>query len=227
MAAQFTRAVLFDMDGTLIDSSYFHAMAWWQALRQSGFTVPTAKVHRAVGMGGEELVHHLLGPGVSKDQLGTLLGAHDAIFSTHWPALLPFPAAGRLLEHCAAAGAAVVLASSAKEAELDVLRHALDAGSAISAATSSSDADHGTPSPDILSAALNSVGVDAAHALFIGDAVWDAKAAQALGLPMIGVCSGGTSEADLRGAGAVEVHSDVQELLEHVDASVLGQLLQR
>ncbi len=227
MATKFKYAVLFDVDGTLIDSNYFHAVSWCQALRQSGFTVPTAEAHRAVGMGGKELVHHLLGSEVSKEQLETLLGAHDAIFSTHWAALVPFTGAKALLEHCRSAGAAVVLASSAQRAELDVLRKALDAENAITAATSSSDAKRGKPSPDILGAALESVGVDAAHALFIGDAVWDAQAAAALGLPMIGVCSGGTSEAELFDAGALEVYSDVQELLANVETSALAQLLRQ
>ncbi|AIY03141.1 hypothetical protein ART_3542 [Arthrobacter sp. PAMC 25486] len=226
MASEYSHAILFDVDGTLIDSNYLHTLSWWQALRQQSFTAPAAALHRAIGMGGEELIRHILGNGTSPIQTQKLIDAHDAIFSTYWPALLPFESAAALLEHCALAGAAVVLASSAEQTELEVLRKALDADHAIAASTSSSDAAQGKPSPDILAAALKSVGVDTTHALFVGDAVWDAKAAAALGIPMIGVRSGGTSAAELYEAGAVEVFDDVRELLDKVDQSRLGTLLQ-
>ncbi|RAN70763.1 HAD family hydrolase [Bacillus sp. SRB_336] len=227
MAEKPRHAVLFDVDGTLVDSTYFHALSWWQAFRQSGHTVPTAAVHRAIGMGGNELVRHFLGTAITDDETQKLKSAHDAIFSTHWPALVAFQGAKDLLMQGAGAGLAVVLASSAKQEELDVLRKALDADAAISAATSSSDAERGKPAPDIISAALESAGVDAEHAVFVGDAVWDAAACGKLGLAMVGVCSGGTSEAELRDAGAREVHRDVQALLDGLDASELGRLISR
>lgn len=227
MAKKFKYAVLFDVDGTLIDSTYFHTLAWWQAFAQSGHLVAMSKVHRAIGMGGDELVRHLLGSELPDGHAEKLKQAHGAIFSTHWPALVPFRGAKDLLMQCADAGIAVVLASSAQQKELDVLRKVLDAEAAISAATSSSDADAGKPAPDIVDAALNAVGVDADRAIFVGDAVWDAAAAAKLGLPMVGVCSGGTSAAELHEAGASAVYEDAQALLDGLAASPLGQLIAR
>lgn len=227
MAGNAKYAVLFDVDGTLVDSTYFHAVSWWQAFRQHGFTLSTAALHRAVGMGGNELVRHFLGAETPDEQMEQLKNSHDAIFSTHWPALVAFPGAKELLVQCAGAGLSVILASSAKDEELEVLRKVIDADSAIFAATSSSDAPRGKPAPDIVAAALDAAGVEPDHAVFVGDAVWDAAAAAKLSLPMIGVSSGGTSVAELDAAGAMEVHSDVQKLLEDLGSSALGQLIAR
>ena len=227
MAENARFAVLFDVDGTLVDSTYLHAVSWWQAFRHCGFTVPTASVHRAIGMGGNELIRHFLGAEISDELIENLKSSHDAIFSTHWPTLVAFPGAKDLLVQCAGAGLIVVLASSAKKEELEVLRKVIDADSVIFAATSSSDAARGKPAPDIIAAALDAAGVEADHALFVGDAVWDAAAATKLSLPMIGVSSGGTSAAELSKAGATEIHSDVQRLLEDLDSSALGQLIVR
>ncbi|WP_335337605.1 HAD-IA family hydrolase [Arthrobacter alpinus] len=188
--------------------------------------MPSSGLHRAIGMGGDELVRHFLGE-VSDGQVEKLKSSHDAIFSTHWPALVAFHGAKDLLIRCSEAGLGVVLASSAKEEELEVLRKVMDADAVISAATSSSDAELGKPAPDIIAAALEAAGVDADHAVFVGDAVWDASASEKLGVPMIGVSSGGTSAGELLEAGAVEVYRDVQALLDSFDASALGQLISR
>lgn len=220
-------AVLFDVDGTLVDSTYFHSLSWWQAFRQAGITVPTARIHRAIGMGGDELVRHFLGAQGTEEQIEELKSSHDAIFSTHWPALVPFHGAKDLLMQCAGSGLNVILASSAKQEELEVLRQVIDADSVIFASTSSTDAAKGKPAPDIVAAALDTAGVAVENALFIGDAVWDAAAAGKLGLAMVGVTSGGTSAAELQEAGAMEVYRDVQSLLEGLNSSALGQLIHR
>lgn len=204
MAENSMYAVLFDVDGTLVDSTYLHAVSRWQAFRHCGFTVPTASVHRAIGMGGNELVRRFLGAEISDDQIEKLKSSHDAIFSTHWPAFVAFPGAKDLLVQCAGAGLSVVLASSAKDEEIQVLCKVIDADSVIFAATSSSEAAWGKPAPDIIAAALDAAGVQADHAVFVGDAVWDAAAATKLSLPMIGVSSGCTSAAELHAAGAME-----------------------
>ncbi|MBM6622217.1 HAD family hydrolase [Micrococcaceae bacterium RIT802] len=220
-----THAVLFDVDGTLVDSTYLHTLAWWLSFRQAGHTVPMARLHRSIGMGGDKLVAHAFGREVDQEEEQGLKDAHDAIFSTCWPHLVRFEGARELLARCHAAGAAVVLASSAKEAELDVLRKALDADAWITAATSSSDAAESKPAPDIVEAALEAAGVDAAHALFVGDAVWDVQACGRLSMPVVGVRSGGTSAAELRDAGAVETYAHVADLLHQLDGSALGNLL--
>lgn len=221
------RGVLFDVDGTLVDSNYLHAVAWWQAFRRMDHDVPMSAVHRAIGMGGDKLVEHLLGDGRDQDQDEMLDAAHGAIFSTWWPSLRSFDGARDLLLACADKDLTVVLASSASGAELEVLRGVIDADSAISAATSSADAEASKPSPDILSAALDSAGLKAEDTVFVGDSVWDVKAAADLGIPTIGLLCGGTSEAELREAGAEEIRTDPRELLDTLEDSLLGRLASR
>ncbi|MEC5197861.1 phosphoglycolate phosphatase-like HAD superfamily hydrolase [Arthrobacter sp. PL16] len=216
--------VLFDVDGTLVDSNYQHTVAWWQAFRRFGHDVPLAEIHRAIGMGGDKLVEHLLGEDRDPDQDTELDSTHGAIFSAYWPALRPFQGAGELVRRCAEDGLTVVLASSASQQELGVLRGIIDADDAITAATSSSDAENSKPSPDILQAALDAGGLEARNAVFVGDSVWDVLAASELKIPTIGLASGGTSEAELRDAGAVEVYKDIRALLEAFDDGPLHTL---
>lgn len=219
-----TRGVLFDVDGTLIDSNYLHTLAWWQAFRQAGHDVQMASIHRAVGMGGEKLIAHLLGDGRDPEADAALKASHSAIFSTHWSSLRPFRCAKELLVQCGDVGLSVVLASSAPQPELTVLRAALDADSSIDAATSSSDAEHSKPAPDILAAALKAGGLEAENVVFVGDSVWDVYAASELGIATIALTCGGTSEAELRDAGAVEVFLDPQMLLRELAQSRIGRL---
>ncbi|MGP5227627.1 HAD family hydrolase [Arthrobacter rhombi] len=218
-------AVLFDVDGTLVDSTYWHTVSWWQALRQHGHTVQMSRIHRAIGMGGDKLVSHVVGENVDADQEQALKDAHAAIFSTHWPQLTRFEGVKELLRACHGAGAAVVFASSAQGPQLEVLRRTIDADDFLTAATSSSDASASKPEPDIVEAALESAGVAAEQAIFIGDAVWDVHACAKLGLPVIGLACGGTSAAELREAGALEVHEQAADLLAHLQVSALGRLL--
>ncbi|WP_105032830.1 HAD family hydrolase [Arthrobacter ruber] len=216
--------VLFDVDGTLVDSNYQHTLAWWQAFRRFGHDVPAAEIHRAIGMGGDKLVEHLLGDDRDADQDDELDATHGAIFSSYWPGLRAFAGAADLVRRCADDGLTVVLASSASEQELGVLRGIIDADASISAATSSSDAENSKPSPDILQAALDAGGLEAENAVFIGDSVWDVLAASELKIPTIGLASGGTSEAELRDAGAVEVYKDIRALLDAFDDGALHAL---
>ncbi|WAP51550.1 HAD family hydrolase [Arthrobacter sp. ATA002] len=218
------RGVLFDVDGTLVDSNYLHAVAWWQAFRRQDHDVPMSAIHRAIGMGGDKLVEHLLGGDRDAEQDEKLDATHGAIFSTWWPSLRSFDGARDLLLACAGQDLTVVLASSASEAELKVLRTVIDADPAISAATSSADAEQSKPAPDILQAALDSSGLAAEDSVFVGDSVWDVKAAAALGIPTIGLLCGGTSEAELRDAGAEEIWNNPRELFERLGDSLLGRL---
>ncbi len=218
-------AVLFDVDGTLVDSTYLHTVAWWQSFRQHGHTVQMSLIHRAIGMGGDKLVSHVLGEEVDDDHEQALKDSHSAIFSTYWPQLTRFDGVRELMRACHEAGAAVVLASSAQGSELEVLRRTVDAEEFITAATSSSDASASKPEPHIVEAALEAAGVDAEHAIFIGDAVWDVHACAKLDVPVIGLACGGTSAAELREAGALEVHEDATDLLGQLEVSALRRLL--
>jgi phosphoglycolate phosphatase-like HAD superfamily hydrolase len=216
--------ILFDVDGTLVDSNYQHTMAWWHAFRRFAHDVPAAEIHRAIGMGGDKLVAHLLGEDRDASEDAELDATHGAIFSTYWSGLRAFDGAGELIRRCAGDGLVVVLASSATEYELGIHRGIIDADESITAATSSSDAENSKPSPDILQAALDAGGLEAAHTVFVGDSVWDVRAAAALSIPSIGLASGGTSEAELREAGAVKVHKDIRALLDAFEDRPLQEL---
>jgi HAD superfamily hydrolase (TIGR01509 family) len=216
-----SRVALFDVDGTLLDTSYLHTVCWWQAFRQQGTDVSMALLHRSIGMGSAELLDHVR-PERDRDQDDAVIDAHLALYAQYWPGLRPLPAAADLLARCKKADLTVVLASSASDAELQALRAALDADQYIDEATGSADASAGKPSPDILRAALERVGAAASDAVFVGDSVWDGQAATTLGIAFIGLLCGGTSETELREAGAVEVYDDPSALLAAFASSVLS-----
>lgn len=212
------RGVLFDVDGTLVDSGYLHAISWWQALRRFRLDVPIATIHRAIGIGGDQIVGHILREsgqpdvGIDEDEARS---AHDAIFSTHWPHLRPLPGARDLVTRCHRAGWTTVLASSAGSDELAVLREVLDVDEHLDHATAADDAERSKPAPDLVLAALEKAGLAAEDAVFVGDAVWDVRAAHDAGVPCVGVECGGTSAAELREAGAVATFKDPADLAAH------------
>lgn len=218
------RGVLFDVDGTLIDSSYLHTLAWWQAFNQKGWTVPMHRIHRLIGMGSEQLIDELLPEDRDAEQDGSIGEAHGALFSVYWPALQPTPGAARLLRRCARAGLVVVLASSSNAAEVKVMRAALDADDALTAVTTSTDAERSKPHPDIFAAALEAGGLRAEDAMVVGDARWDVVSATELGMSTVGLATGGISTAELHEAGAAAVYADPQALAEDFDNSPLGRL---
>lgn len=219
--------MLFDVDGTLVDSVYLHTLAWWQAFRQAGYDVPMADIHRSVGMGGDRILARLLPADRDTDRDSEIMTSHAAVFSTFWPSLRPLDGARELLERCHDGGLAVALASSARERDLDVLRAVLGGDAVIDAATSSADAKESKPAPDILVAALKALDVRASDAVYVGDAVWDIYAAGNLDIPAIGLTCGGTSEAELRDAGAVEIYASPRALLDNLADSAIGQLAAR
>jgi HAD superfamily hydrolase (TIGR01509 family) len=216
--------VLFDVDGTLVDTTYLHAVCWAEALRQHGHVVPMANIHHLIGMSGDKLLDELLGEQRDRDEDDALTDAHLTLYRQHWGRLVPLPGAAKLLFACADRGHSVVLASSASDEELGALTSTLDADDAIDVATSSSDADAGKPDPDILQAALDRSGLAPERVVFVGDAVWDGEAAKRAGVTFIGLTCGGTPAAELRYAGAVEVWRDPAELLERLSDSAIGRL---
>jgi len=207
--------VLFDADGTLVDSTYFHTVSWWQSFAQQSVTVPMAILHRAIGMGADKLIQHVLDEaGIDAEvDAEQATAAHDAFYSGYWAQLQPLPGARAVLERCHRAGIATVLASSASERELAVLRRVLDSDDWIDVATCSADAGATKPAPDLVEVALQKAGLAADRALFVGDAVWDIEAAKKLDVAGLGLESGGTGAAELRRAGAVATYRDPQQLL--------------
>ncbi|MGW2254794.1 HAD family hydrolase [Kitasatospora sp. NPDC001660] len=215
-------AALFDVDGTLLDTSYWHTVAWTEALAQFGHTPAMARIHGAIGMGGDQLLDHLLGEDRDHGEDEAIDAAHQALFARIWPSLRAFDGAGDLLRTLKRRGWTIVLASSASARDLAVMRRILDADDAIEAATSADDVDASKPAPDLVHAALAKAGVRPEQALFVGDTIWDVQAAAQAKVPCIAVLSGGFGERALRAAGALEVHAGVAELLARLDASALA-----
>jgi HAD superfamily hydrolase (TIGR01509 family) len=219
---QRVKAILFDLDGTLVDTTYLHTITWWQALHDRGHVVPMARIHRAIGMGSDKLLGEVLGADHDTRDDPEISAAHGRLFAQWHNQVSPMPGARELLQRCARAGHTVALATSATNRDLQALRDVLDADETIDVATSSQDADQSKPSPDILSAALDRTGVVAGEAVFVGDAVWDVKASSALQIPCVALECGGTSAAELREAGAVETWRDPAHLLQEFDRSILS-----
>lgn len=210
------RGVLFDIDGTLVDTSYLHTVAWWQAFRDAGYEVPMREIHRAIGMGSDKLVPHLIG----KDD-AELSTAHSHHYAPFLERLVTFDGAPDLLRACAERGLTVVLATSAQEWQLDRLRRAIGADDVVAHVTSAADVAESKPAPDIVETALKVSGLSADRAVMVGDTKWDVEAAGRCGVPCVAMMTGGWSADELRDAGAVEVYGGPRELLDNLDKSVL------
>lgn len=216
-------AVLFDVDGTLVDTNYLHAVTWWEAFGQAGYDVPMAHIHRAIGMGSDQLLDALLPADRDRDGDGSIRAAHSALYATYWSRQRPLPGAAQLLRTCKKRGLRVVLASSADERDFAVLRAVLHADDAIDMATSSADVEHSKPAPDLVQAALDKAHVQPDTAVFVGDTVWDVQACAKVGVMCIGLLSGGIGRDELLGAGAAEIYEGPAELLASLPRSILGR----
>ncbi len=215
-------AVIFDVDGTLVDTNYLHAVCWWEAFRQHGQHVDMADVHRAIGMGSDKLLDRVLPKDRDRDADDDITAAHRSLYGAYWTRLRAFDGAADLLRACAGRGMKVVLASSASEKELAALRAALDADDAIADATSASEAGASKPAPDLVEIALDRAGVEPGRAVFVGDAVWDVHACRNAGVPCVAVLTGGIAAEALREAGAVAVYDGPADLLADLDQSPLA-----
>ncbi|CDO27459.1 HAD family hydrolase [Mycolicibacterium porcinum] len=214
-------AVLFDVDGTLVDSNYLHVHAWARAFREESIDVESWRIHRSIGMDGSTLVATLSGDASHAVQQ-RLKDHHGSFFRDTAEQIVRLPGARELLHHLAEHGVRVVLASSAPDDELSIARKVLDSDDAIAAATSSKDVDTAKPDPGIVRVALERAGVSAEQAVFVGDAVWDGQAATRIGVPFIGLRCGGVADSELEKAGAQAVFDDPRDLLQRLETSVIG-----
>lgn len=218
-------AVLFDVDGTLVDSNYLHVHAWVRAFEDAGLGVEAWRIHRSIGMDGSTLVA-TLAENADDATRKRAKDLHSRYYKETAPLLRPLPGARELLRRVKDLGVQVVLATSAPDDELKILRKVLDSDDLVDAVTSSKDVYTAKPKPDIIEVALDRAGVDAAHAVFIGDTVWDVEACERAGVATVAVLSGGVSRGELENAGAKCVFDDARDVLDHLDGTPIGQLLE-
>ena len=217
-----TRAILFDVDGTLLDTNYFHVLAWLRACRSQGVGVSASWLHHRIGMGSDKIIRELTG-GESQE----LNEAHTREYAPFRPEERAFESVPELLRQVAGAGVAVWLATSAKKEELATMRKAIGAEDAITGVVSSGEVSRSKPDPDIFELALSRAGSSAREAMVVGDTVWDVEAARAAGLECVCVETGGIGRALLLEAGAAAVYADPAELRRSLAESPLARVLGR
>lgn len=209
-----------DIDGTLVDTNYLHTLAWQRALRRHGRDVPAWRIHRHIGMGGDQLVAAVAGDESEREVGDAARSDEGEIYRELVGEASPLPGARELLAALADRAPRVVLASSAKEWEVDAYLDLLDARELADAWTSSADVEQTKPEPDLVRAALDKAG--GGPAVLIGDSVWDCEAAARAEIDSIGVLTGGFSECELRDAGAVAVFESAAELCERLGETAFG-----
>jgi HAD superfamily hydrolase (TIGR01509 family) len=212
------RAVIFDVDGTLVDSNDAHAQVWVNALAVHGRRVEFSRVRPLIGMGGDKLLPKVAGIDVDSPEGQAIDATRREIFERDFlPHLQPTRGARQLLEWLRDQRMTLVVATSAQAAELDALLRVADAQKFFEATTSSDDADRSKPDPDIVKAALGRTGCPATEAIMIGDTPYDIEAARRAGVDVIALRSGGWNDSGL--AGAAAIYSDPADLLERYDFS--------
>ncbi|MFE9748870.1 HAD family hydrolase [Saccharothrix saharensis] len=204
-----TNTLVLDVDGTLVDTNYHHAVAWYRAFRRFDLTVPTWRLHRAIGMGGDKLVAAVAGEHVEREHGDDLRKAWEVAFEPMLAEIRPLEGAHRLVAAALEQDFTVVLASSGKRHHVDHYLKLIDASGLTS--TSSDDVENSKPAPDLIEVALKRVD-GGGRAVVIGDSVWDCAAAARAGLPVVCLRTGGFGEAELREAGASAVYEGLDEL---------------
>jgi HAD superfamily hydrolase (TIGR01549 family) len=212
---------IFDVDGTLVDSNYQHALAWFRAFRRFGITLPLWRLHRGIGMGGDLYVPTLAGEDVEKAHGDALREAWSKEFDTMIGEVQPLEGAHDLLKEIKKRGFKLVLASSGAADMVDTFLDLIDGKSLADEWTTSDDVEHSKPEPDLVRVALDKV--KGASGVMVGDSTWDAVAAGKLKIPTIGVQTGGFSVEELRSAGASMVYDSLVQLRAHLDETPLAR----
>jgi HAD superfamily hydrolase (TIGR01549 family) len=212
-------AAILDIDGTLVDTNYHHAIAWYRAFRRHEVVVPVWRIHRHIGMGGDQLVGAVAGDEVEKRLGDAVRAAQGEEYSQLIGETAPFEGAAELLRTLKRRGHRLVLASSAKPHEVEHYLGLLDAAELADGTTTSADVEATKPQPDLVLAAMERAGDD--RAVMVGDSTWDCEAAKRAGIPAIAILTGGFSEQELRDAGAVAVYESIVMLAERLDAPPL------
>ena len=213
-------AALLDVDGTLIDSNYHHALAWHRAFRKHEIVLPLWRIHRAVGMGGDQLVPALVGPKLDEEQGDSIRAARDEIYARGlMEEVAPLEGARALIAELKDCGLRVVLASSSPQDELERYLDLLDARELADAWTTKDDVEATKPEPDLIFAALEKAQTESA--VMVGDTPWDVEAASKAGVETLCVITGGWSKQELREAGAIAVFESVAELRQRLEETPL------
>ncbi|HEX5402905.1 MAG TPA: HAD family hydrolase [Pseudonocardiaceae bacterium] len=215
------RTVVFDVDGTLMDTNYQHALAWFRAFRHHDVTVPIWHVHRAIGMGGDRLVEHVAGKAVESEHGDALRGRWKDEYEQMIDEVVPFDGAHELLAASRSAGMAVALASSGDRAHIEKYLDLLAARDIIDEWTTSADAEHSKPAPDLV--AVATAKIDSGDAVLVGDSTWDCRAAGRAGIPCVAVLTGGFAAPELREAGAVAVFESLPDVRDALDELPFGR----
>ncbi|MCW2237205.1 HAD family hydrolase [Azospirillum canadense] len=218
------RAVIFDVDGTLVDSVDLHAHAWVEAIRHFGYHADFDEVRSQIGKGGDQIMPIFV-PQKDLDRIQDAMDhfRHDLFARKYMPKVKGFRRVRGLFQHLHADGLRIALASSAKGDELEHYKQAAEIEDLVDVETSSDDADKSKPHPDIFQAALEKLGLQPDEAVVVGDSPWDAKAATRAGLPVLGVLCGGFAEQDLRRAGCAEIYRDPEDLQRRFASSLIGR----
>jgi len=211
---------ILDIDGTLVDTNYHHAIAWYRAFRQHDVILPIWRIHRHIGMGGDQLVSALAGDDVEEEKGDDIRTAEKALYLALIEEVEPMEGARELISDLKDAGHTVVLASSAKEDEVEHYLDLLDARELADGWTTSADVETTKPAPDLVQAAREKAG--GGDAVMVGDTPWDVKAAGRAGVETIAVLTGGFAEAELTEAGACAVFESIEELRQRLGETPLG-----
>jgi len=203
-------AAILDVDGTLVDTNYHHALAWYRAFRQHGIVLPIWRIHRHIGMGGDQLVSALTSDEMEEQKGEDIRAAEKTLYFELIEEVQPLTGARELIEDLRRAGRKVVLASSAKPEEVDHYLELLDARGIVDDWTTSGDVESTKPEPDLVHAAVDKAGEG--DAVMVGDSTWDCVAAKRAGLETVAVLTGGFSEQELLDAGAACVFESIEEL---------------
>jgi HAD superfamily hydrolase (TIGR01509 family) len=212
-------AAILDIDGTLVDTNYHHAIAWYRAFRALDVTLPLYRIHRHIGMGGDQLVAALAGDDFEREHGDDVREREGDLYMALIDEVRPLAGARELLDDLTQRGHVLVLASSAKAHEVDHYLDLLGARDLADGWTTSADVEQTKPEPDLVAAAVEKAG--GGDAVMVGDATWDCEAAQRAGVPTIGVLTGGFSEQELRAAGAACVFERLDDLRAALDGTPL------
>jgi len=213
---------ILDIDGTLVDTNYHHAIAWFRAFRQHGIVLPIWRIHRHIGMGGDQLIGALTDERFEEREGDSIRAAEKVLYMELIGEVEPMQGARQLLEEIKRRGHSVVLASSAKADEVEHYLELLDARSIADAWTTSADVEQTKPQPDLVNSALEKADADPKDAVMVGDTPWDVQAAKSAKVPTIAVRTGGFGQEELEEAGAAAVFESVAELLGRIDETKLS-----